>query len=557
MVVLACPAAAADRAELRVADAPEIQRQTFRLDAESELRISSHGWSPQDRDEGGNFLEQLFHRDGDRSAVEAWILESSSRRTVWEFPGRDPELAGEGHQRRRVDVLALGPGDYELYLHTQLPSDAKERRERRAEMQDCGVLVEFERDVRLLDERFEFDHTLLRLAPLGDDEFHEQAFRLDREVRLRVYALGEHSHGSRSSFDGAWIEDLATGERVLDLSALHGASAGGVSRNRRIDQPLALPAGDYLVVAGTDDSHSYDGFHGSAPHDPEFWGITLVAADAASSSHFRTIERPSDRAPDLAMTAVGNGELRRAAFRLDAPTRLRLRVMGEANSSGWAFVDQGWILDLDTRELVWAMDDRLCRSAGGFERNLVFDGEIGLPAGRYLALYATDGGHAFGDFFSVAPFRPEDWGLQIWDLSEDGHMQVLDEVPAGAWLESALLAVVGVGDDEDRVVPFELERETALRVTVTGEARGDDVFDSAYLRGADSRRVVFEPDWNSAEWAGGAERNQRVSAALTLPAGRYEVVVETDGSHSSAGWSGAAPWDPDAWGIVIRRAETF
>ena len=129
------------------------------------------------------------------------------------------------------------------------------------------------------------------MAPLGDDELREHAFRLSQVTPLRVYALVEHMHGSRSSYDGGWIVDLASGERVLDLNPLHGARAGGAGRNRRVEQKLTLPAGDYLLVAGTDDSHSYPDFRSPAPYDPEFWGITLIAETSAARANFAS--RPS------------------------------------------------------------------------------------------------------------------------------------------------------------------------------------------------------------------------------------------------------------------------
>lgn len=551
------PAAAVGEIDLRVEEGAGLQRQSFHVPVEARLTISMRSWSPHDRSGDGErgFFDRLLHGRDSGVVVRSWILDAARREPVWEFPGREDGFAGSGHERRMEVQTTLPAGDYELYLHAELPGAERERIERLAEMEGAGVHLAFSTpSVELRGERFEWENTLLRLAPLGDDELREQAFRLNAPATVRVYAVVEHAHGQRSSYDGGWIVDLDSGARVVDLSAVHGARAGGASRNRRIDQRVSLPAGEYRITVGTDDSHSYERFRGAPPEDPEFWGVTLIGADAAAVEAFETLDLPEPPVPDLALVPVGNDELRRQAFRLESPTLLRLRVMGEVDRDGWAFVDHGWILDLDSRSLVWAMDDRLCDSAGGFERNLVFDGEVRLPAGNYLALYATDGGHAYGDFSGAAPFRKEDWGLQIWSREADRPLVELPEDFDGAWLDDALVAVVRCGDDALRRASFELDEPTTVMVTLHGEARGEDVYDSGFLRESDSGRLVWEPDWEGAEWAGGAERNRRVVSELRLEAGRYEAVVETDDSHSFEGWSGAAPWDPDLWGLVVHRS---
>ena len=53
--------------------------------------------------------------------------------------------------------------------------------------------------------------------------------------------------------------------------------------------------------------------------------------------------------------------------------------------------------------------------------------------------------------------------------------------------------------------------------------------------------------------AGGARKNRKVDQIITLPAGKYIVMFETDGSHSFNDWNDDPPDDPIHYGITLYK----
>jgi hypothetical protein len=86
--------------------------------------------------------------------------------------------------------------------------------------------------------------------------------------------------------------------------------------------------------------------------------------------------------------------------------------MGEISLSGGLY-DYGQILREGDRTVVWSMSRDNTSHAGGGNANRMFEGEIVLEAGRYIARYESDGTHAYGDFDNDPPTHPEAWGLSI------------------------------------------------------------------------------------------------------------------------------------------------
>jgi hypothetical protein len=110
--------------------------------------------------------------------------------------------------------------------------------------------------------------------------------------------------------------------------------------------------------------------------------------------------------------------------------------------------------------------------------------------------------------------------------------------------------------DHDRVRErFTLDRETELEIHAVGEGAGREMYDYGWIRDLDSRRIVWEMDYRDTEHAGGAQKNREVREVITLPAGDYEVIYETDGSHSFGDWNDRQPDNPLMWGITVRVAD--
>lgn len=111
------------------------------------------------------------------------------------------------------------------------------------------------------------------LVRVDNDESARATFRLSRETRLRIYAIGEGSRGEMSDF--GWIED-ADGRRMLwEMKYDETDPAGGARKNRVFDGIITLPAGEYVLRFRTDGSHAYGDWNDDPPDDPESWGITV------------------------------------------------------------------------------------------------------------------------------------------------------------------------------------------------------------------------------------------------------------------------------------------
>ncbi|MFC1639228.1 hypothetical protein ACFL3B_00525, partial [Gemmatimonadota bacterium] len=251
------------------------------------------------------------------------IVDAASRRPIWEMEYSDTEHAGGGQKNRVADrVLSLDAGSYLVQYrsdgshsyddwNTEPPDDsdawgitvsvtdasdvrAIEPYEPSMGRRDLGRAVttateaamevarvaaaeaartartEIARETR----RVRSDVAVVaRLVRVGDDEDLRERFSLDRDSRIRVYALGEGTLGELHDY--AWIEDAATGRPVWRMTYQDTENAGGAEKNRVVDEIIELQAGEYVLRYRSDDSHSFEDWNQAAPPDEENYGVTL------------------------------------------------------------------------------------------------------------------------------------------------------------------------------------------------------------------------------------------------------------------------------------------
>ena len=99
------------------------------------------------------------------------------------------------------------------------------------------------------------------------------SFRLGERGLLHISATGEFIQSK--AYDYGWISSVSGGEKVWEMTYANTEAAGGSANNRRFDDTVELPAGEYTINFKTDDSHHYDDFGGSPPDRPEDWGIRV------------------------------------------------------------------------------------------------------------------------------------------------------------------------------------------------------------------------------------------------------------------------------------------
>jgi len=113
---------------------------------------------------------------------------------------------------------------------------------------------------------------IAQIVQVVDNEDKTVTFSLKDNQQVRIYAAGEGQGGQM--FDYGWIENADTGAPVWRMEAPSTTHAGGAGKNRKVDQVITLPAGNYKLRYKSDDSHSFDHWN-SLPPDINFWGIAV------------------------------------------------------------------------------------------------------------------------------------------------------------------------------------------------------------------------------------------------------------------------------------------
>ncbi len=363
----------------------------------------------------------IEHPKGDREPADyAWIINEETREVVWRTTKRNTDRAGGGDKNRVFDdevdfeagryVLSYGTDDSHSYeeFNVNPPTDPL----------NWGVTVSPGRDFRsgsfsLFESARERD-PLVAFTRAGDYDFFEQAFRLDRDGDLLVYALGEYSYGDREFVDYAWIADAGTGEVVWEMTRDNTIAGGGAEKNRMFDGRVHLERGDYVVYYVTDDSHSYEDWNQARPIDPNAWGVQIFASDDIDSGDLElmTMSEVQDDADVLArIVRVGDRERRRERFTLDDDARVHIYALGEG--TGGEMYDYAYIIDDDSGRTVWEMTYRDTDHAGGARKNRRVSEDIRLESGRYEVVYVSDGSHSFQDWNARRPRDPMNWGVTV------------------------------------------------------------------------------------------------------------------------------------------------
>lgn len=586
----------------------ELQVVGFQLPRAAKVEVEAVGvdrddvhWSyDHDDDDRDNDKDRDNHRgsswrwgesENGGPLATAWLVETATRKVVWtQTDGRrdrnhsDGDRDQDGWTSRVKDTIDLAPGRYELYawaganwgdnggieihsLHdlksfVRSKSNYSSSRMRRA-FRDCSVQLSAdglrESDTPRFTPNGEIPGTVYRAVGLGDEAFVRSAFRVDRKMSIRVYALVEMPRDWRQCADGGYIVNAATRERVWDVRDRELDEAGGAHKNRVFDRDIELEPGRYELCYGTDGTHSNEEWNAAPPYDPLNWGITILPGKGfdAAAFHIQGEFNPGDPVVDL--TRARDNDSLEKGFRLARETNVRVYAHGEWSDGADEFADGGWITNARTGEVVWEMTKRNTETAGGAEKNRLFDGIVRLPAGDYIAHYETDDSHAFRDWNADAPWDRNAWGLALYPGAgaSDADFQVSDVSSAdvsSAASGDLLVSLVRVRDDEHRKRKFELATEAKVRIRALGEGDDGELYDYAWIED-DRGRVVWEMTWRNTRHAGGASKNRMFDDVVLLDKGSYEVHYVTDGSHSYRSWNARKPRDPDAWGVSISRVD--
>lgn len=511
----------------------------------------------------------------------AWIINSDTRQLVWEMESRKTEkMKGKSSLRQSVGTEFFKAGNYELYYSVQQPDywewnqgrsdffgvlgrllDGGSDRVRRSDVRDCYVTLTSD-DLTAADiVRFEADGglpgALIRHNRLKDEQFIKTGFEITKPADLRIYAIIEYpSYSDGTPVDYAWIINLDTREKVWETDKWNVEYAGGGEKNQIHDDVVRFEKGKYVLYVVSDDSHSFEEFNTNPPYDPYNWGVTILPSNNFDKSSFTVMEIPGPGQALVDFTGARNNDVHEQSFKLDKETKVHIYAIGEMSYNDKEFADYGYIIDAVSGKTVWEMTNRNTSHAGGAKKNRVFDDFVTLPAGTYTVYYLTDDSHAYRSWNSSAPFDPNSYGLAIYAAGNNK--------PAGFNLVSeqdiysgtnVLARITRVGDSERRRAKFKLDRESTVNVYALGEGTGSDMHDYAYIVNLDTGEDVWEMRYRRTDHAGGADKNRVSKAVIKLEPGEYEVVYESDGSHSFSRWNASPPKDPLNWGVTVSMAD--
>ncbi len=253
----------------------------------------------------------------------------------------------------------------------------------------------------------------ISLVGLGDDEMAAKGFSLSQPSEIGVYAIGEGTSGGMVDF--GWILNADTRQPVWQMKYGDTHRAGGASKNRMVDEVIALDAGNYIAYYMTDWCHSVVEWNARAPKHKSHYGMTLYTLDDTGALDVISEYDPaSDQSMIAQIIHIRDDDERRQRFTLESDSEVRIYALGEGGSGG--MYDYAWIENVETGRALWEMSYRITEHAGGTDRNRVFDGNIVLNAGEYVLRYEADGSHSLEGWSGGAPHDLFNYGVTLFKV---------------------------------------------------------------------------------------------------------------------------------------------
>ncbi|MBI1806869.1 MAG: hypothetical protein HYR76_07455 [Ignavibacteria bacterium] len=284
---------------------------------------------------------------------------------------------------------------------------------------------------------------------------------------------------------------------------------------------------------------------------------------------------------DFSQTEVKSG-----GFTLPSDMSVRIYALGGgeknlpfSSSSLYAY---GWIINAETRELVWKMDrDNTSRE----KDDRKFDDSVPLRKGSYEVYFAAYGfsshstfsnfninidrrdGKSSGEKVKKRGFfywledlfgndiekewkrRSNKWEIDLYTRDDAANVTTFTpprEFPLIVYKATQL------GENEHIRQRFVLSKSLSLHVYAIGEmdTRGD-LADYGWIVDARSHKRIWEMRKGNLHPAGGADKNVQFNSSVQFPSGDFILYYNTDNSHSFADWNAPPPDDPYNYGITL------
>jgi len=500
-------------------------------------------------------------KDSDQLLSACWILNSDTRNLVWECSEKTGKRHHKGKEVTCEQTLTLSRGAYEVYYALNPSPDVNIKgigdildkifsSGKKDYSSQWGVKITSEKKYFVLEKTtLSETQTIVQISASHDENLIEKGFSISEPLKVRIYAIGEGSRKDREMYDFGWIMDANSRKRIWEMTYRNSSYAGGTSKNKKVDEIVTLPAGDYVVSFVTDDSHSPQQWNQMPPYDPNFWGITIWGVGSEMDHIVIKEYHPEKIEPIIEMNCVRNNKFEMEGFTLKNGTNLHIFAVGEYSRSSEEFVDYGWIIDAKSREPFWRMEYQDTEHAGGGTKNRSYDGVVYFPAGSYLVYYITDDSHAYNQWNAAKPFFPQAWGITIYPAETNFSPELVENYDESNDRD-ILAQIFRVRNKEHLLANFTLNRPEKIRVYAIGEGDKKSMYDYAWIED-EHGNIVWKMEFVKTQHAGGAKKNRVFNNVISLNQGVYVAHFQTDGSHSYRLWNSTPPDDQVHWGLTI------
>lgn len=282
----------------------------------------------------------------------------------------------------------------------------------------------------------------------------------------------------------------------------------------------------------------------------------------------------SGQSQSIVLDDIYPEEMTGSGFTLSSNSSVKVEGSGALFYEDWkAIIYYGWIIDADTREVVWHMFDKIKdKDSRDIQGQIDFNMNVDLDRGNYEAYFAAsyssgNDWNNWGNTWAVQSFN--DVVDKIFDsrdrrkfrtsFADDYYMKIssssLKSMSIDQLMEnktrSSIVSFTRVGDDESLKKGFSLSAETDLQVYAVGEIQKNETFDYFRIYDVETREPVFEMNYRNTDFAGGAKKNLKFDDVITLDKGNYMASFVTDDSHSYDKWNALLPDDPQFWGATV------
>ncbi len=214
-----------------------------------------------------------------------WIVDLTTGERIWEMTFNRTRYAGGAEKNRMVDeIITLAAGSYMVHFVTDgSHSYFNWNSEKPNNPERWGITIypadpKFNAEnIQKLEAASLSGNIIAQIIRVSNGRVYQERFHLDKKTAVRIYAMGEGDWDEM--YDYGWIENAETGTKVWKMAYDQTRWAGGARKNRKVEDFITLPAGNYILFYNTDDSHSFNNWNDDPPDDPYLYGITVYSME--------------------------------------------------------------------------------------------------------------------------------------------------------------------------------------------------------------------------------------------------------------------------------------